>query len=194
MTKNYLSLAFVFVFVWLITSKCAVINVAPRKNAFKIDKQNFKQLDVKISNYPNAVEGKVSDMVTGNHLEVTSFWTLINASHRQWPPIDTLEAKSVLIKFDAPNKLNLRLLSEDSILEQKIIKVGIKNGYIYSRKYFFGLPLFPVLFGYNTRRYRIGMTSDSVTVDFRWNFWFFALLGGNYSKGYSSSDFPVKRN
>jgi hypothetical protein len=192
MSKIYQSIAFVC--VWLVASNCAVVNVGPKKNALKIDEANFRQLNVMISNHPKEVEGKVSDMVTGQRLEIVSFWTAINGSHREWPPSDSLDNKLVSINFESPKKLNLKLLKKDSLLEQKVIKVRIKNGYVYSRKYFFGIPLFPVLFGYNTKRYRIGMTPDTVTLDFRWNSWFFALLAGNYSKGYSSSSFSLKRN
>jgi hypothetical protein len=93
------------------------------------------------------------------------------------------------VAFKGQRKILISLYEKDSLIDQKKVKGKLKNGYFYRKPYFVGLPLFPLIYGYNTYRYRIGIKDSSLVIDNKWNFWAFAVVAGNKSKGQSHSRF-----
>ena len=168
----------------LLTS-CTAIKDIPSERITKIEKTDFKKLNGKFSNYPSVSNGAMKSCV-GLKFEPVSLWSQING-YRQFGTEDSIRLQYVTLDFVSKKKAIAKLWDNSELKTTKKIRGRIKQGYFYRRPYFVAVPLIPLLFGYNLRKYRIGISDDSIVVDYRWDYWFFAIASGNCEHGKSSS-------
>jgi len=168
-----------------LTTSCAVIKDAPDERVTKIAKTDFRKLNGQFSNYPKVSSG-TSRTDWSSTFEPISLWSQIDG-HRQVGAEDSLREQRVTLDFVSKRRAVAKLWDQSELKETKKIKGRMKGGYFYRRPYFFAVPLVPLFFGYKTYRYRIGMGSDSIVVDYRWNFWGFAVAAGSSGCGRSHS-------
>jgi len=172
----------------LLTTCCAVINDLPNPERVNVKKNDFSKLNCRIANYPTtAIASNVDDMVS-NSIQEIPFWNQLNGD-RNYFDKEHFMGQLVTIEFESDKRATAKLWHNDTLLATKTLKGRIKKGYFNARPYFLFLPFVPLIFGYNTHHYRIGMTNDSITVDYKWNFWLFAIFAGTYSKGQTYSTF-----
>lgn len=176
----------------LLTTSCAVISDIPNRELDKLDKTDFKKLNGEFSNYPTATERKIErEMFQSNYQTVTLWDQISNFKHIE----DTCRTHSVTLEFASQKRVIAKLWNDGVLQETKVIKGKMKNGYFYRRPYFIAIPLVPLVFGYDTDRYRIGLVSNTVVIDYKWNYWGFAIAAGSFSEGQRSSNYErTERN
>lgn len=141
---------------------------------------------------------------TASHFEIEelrgkSFTTESNLflwdifDHHKGLTHDQRENCIVEIEFLKSSKAEVRLIYQDSIIDRRKIRGKFKNGYFYKRPLFVVIPLFPIAFGYNTMRYRIGMNEDkNLIMEKSWNTYAFALIAGSNTKAQVFAEFHRK--
>lgn len=100
--------------------------------------------------------------------------------------------KYVSIAFQSKRKATISLYQNDEFIFSKTIHGKFKNGYFYVRPKILILPIFPIVFGYNFERARIGKLENSLIIDYTVNRWGFALIAGSSDRGVSSSLYKQK--
>jgi hypothetical protein len=183
---------FILITLWgLLTTSCAVIKNTSQGQVTKIERGDFKKLNGEFSNYPTTSTGTIiSDMVS-NNFEPLTLWSQLDGFNEVGTE-ETFRQQTVTIDFLSNKKAVAKLWDNGEVKKTKTLRGKIRDGYFYRRPYFFAAPLIPLIFGYKTYRYRIGLNGDSIVIDYRWNFWAFAIASGNYSHGQSNSIFARK--
>jgi hypothetical protein len=181
MLKNKLLLLLLPVLI----SNCAGIRDIPNERITKIEKTDFKKLSGKFSNYPRVSSGTIKSDV-GSKFEPMSLWSQIDG-FKQFATEDSIREQCVTLDFVSKKRAIAKLWDKSELKRTKKIRGRIKEGYFYRRPYFVAVPLIPVLFGYNTYRYRIGISDESIVVDYKWNHWFFIIAAGGFGNGKSNS-------
>jgi len=106
---------------------------------------------------------------------------------------DQRENCRVEIEFLKSSKAEVHLTNQDSIIDRRKIRGKFKKGYFYKRPLFVVVPLFPIAFGYNTMRYRIGIDDkQNLIIEKSWNTWAFALVAGSDTKAQIFAEFKRK--
>jgi len=172
-------------------TNCAVIKSNPNEKITKIEKSDFKKLNGQFSNYPIVSNGTIERDMVSTTFEPISLWSQIDG-FKQPEAEDSIREQSVTLDFVSKKRAIAKLWDRSELRETKTIRGRIKDGYFYRRPYFFAVPLVPLFFGYKTYRYRVGISDDSIVVDYRWNFWGFAIAAGSYGRGKSNSIFERK--
>ena len=141
---------------------------------------------------------------TANHFEIEEFrgksftnesnlylWNIFD-NHKDLTH-DQRENCKVEIEFLKSTKAEVRLTYQDSIIDRRKIRGKFKNGYFYKRPLFVVIPLFPIAFGYNTMRYRIGMNEDqNLIIEKSWNTYAFVLIAGSDTKAQVFAEYNRK--
>jgi hypothetical protein len=97
---------------------------------------------------------------------------------------------SVQIDFLTDKKAEISLIYEDSIIHSRKIRGKFEDGYFYKRPAFVIVPLFPLAFGYNTGRYRLGLSEGTnLIIEESWNVWAFAFIAGSDTKAQTYAKF-----
>ena len=169
---------------------CACIENINRTNLDKIDKLNYSKLNGRYFNPPKITEGHIYKDEVSTTLSPQPFWSIINGIH--WVYKENRENKSIKLEFKSQKKAVVSLYEGDTLISKKVIRGYFRDGYFYRNPYFVASPLIPLLFGYNTYRYRIGLIENSLIIDLKWNVWVYAVASGDYSKGQTSSTFERK--
>jgi hypothetical protein len=171
----------------LLTVSCAVIKDTQNREFIKLEKADFRKLNGEFSNYPTTSERIiVREMVKSNYDSLT-LWDQIGKHNELKSKVLT-----VTLDFESKTKAIARLWDSGELKQTKVVRGRIKNGYFYRRPFFVAIPLVPVVFGYNTYRYRIGLTKDSIIIDYKWNYYGFLVMAGSYSEGQTSSTYEKK--
>lgn len=152
----------------------------------KLTNGDYAKLSGNYSNYPDTAVGKVVDHPYNRQTQYLSLFNQFITT-TQLGDKDYYERQTVNLHFTAPGKAKAQLFIRDTLIETKILRGKIKNNYFYSRPKLLALPLIPVLFGYDFKRYRIGFSGEYLIVDYSTKRWLFALLAGGARKGYFSS-------
>lgn len=180
----------VFILSSVLLTSCAVIKDSQSQGDIKVEKTDFAKLNGRISNLPTAYKGFKADMVSNELLPMT-FWSQINRT-REEVRTNEFENQTVTIDFISNKKAIVKLWNMDTLKGTKELKGRIKKGYFYGKFHSIVIPFVPLIFGYNSNHYRIGMTNKSVAIDYKWDYWMFAILAGNYSKGQVRSEYEKK--
>ena len=142
---------------------------------------------------PKSLEGtfdNVPDQFTiqkfrGQSFSDKSNYDLWNVFSSYPGKINQLKWKDCLIELEflSDSKAEVRLLFEGEIIKKRKIRGKFKEGYFYRRPTFALVPLFPVIFGYNTSRYRIGLNENrALIIEESWDNYAFILIAGSNSK------------
>ncbi len=99
----------------------------------------------------------------------------------------------VKLEFSTAKKLTLSLYYRDRFIFSKQLKGRFKNGYFYGRQKFFIIPVYPLFFGYNFQRTRIGKHQDKLLVDLRQRQWVFLIFSGTNDKVRTTALFTPKQ-
>jgi hypothetical protein len=175
----------------LLTTSCAVIKDTPRGQLTKLAKGDVKKLDGQFSNYPTTFDGVVEKSMVSNDFEPLTLWSQIDG-FKEYGEKEEFEKQTVTFEFISERKCIAKLWDNGELKKTKKIRGTVKNGYFYRKPYFVAIPLVPLIFGYKTYRYRIGLNGDLIVIDYRWNFWAFAIASENYGRGQSNSSFARK--
>ena len=153
---------------------CAVIPKIDRPNLERLDETNISKLDGLYQNISTEAQGTFSYSIW-DRLVVYSNKRLTN-----W------ENHTIKIESISSKKILLSLMYNDQVVDQKIIRGKIKDGYFYRRPIFIVMPFFPLIYGYNTNRSRFGLVEDELVIDDRKNIWMGLLIMGKYKKSTTS--------
>jgi hypothetical protein len=126
--------------------------------------------------------------MVSNNFEPLTLWSQLDG-FKEVGTDQTFKQQTVTIDFESNRKAVAKLWENGAVTKTKTLREQIKNGYFYRRPYFIAVPLFPLIFGYKTFRYRVGIEGDMIVVDYKWNYWAFAIVAGNYGQGQSHSSF-----
>jgi len=170
--RNYMKRISFFAWgvVSLFISSCAIIENTDRPNLDKITKTNYRKIEGTYNNASNDSTIKVVNEVT------KSLWFQIG--YENWRDTNWNNQR-VVLKFVTDKKIIAELYQNGELINHKTIKGKIKDGYFYRRPFFIVIPFIPLVFGYNTHRYRIGLIDNNLIVDNKENFWVFAIAAGN---------------
>jgi hypothetical protein len=178
------------IFCGLLLTRCAVIKDSPNKDLVKLGITDIKKLNGQFSNHPTSVERKIErEMSESTSYTLLTLWDQIT----NFKYVDDKEkAQLVTLEFVSNRKAVAKLWDNGKVKETRVIKGKIKDGYFYRRPHFIAIPLVPLVFGYDTYRYRIGLATDAIVIDYKWNYWGFAIAAGSFSKGQTSSRYDKK--
>jgi len=177
----------IFNFITLVfLTSCAVIKDSGRSNITRLDKHNVQSLNAVYLNTP-------LDSVTNSDPIFNSLWFQISGFRYDRKRQPSWRSQTVKFESISDKRLKASLFLGDSLIKQKTMKGKLKEGYFYRRPSFIVIPLFPLLCGYETTRYRFGLTEDKLIVDYKTHFWLFALLAGN-SGNYQKTETYEKKN
>lgn len=165
-----------------------------------ITKQNFEKINGTYSNSFDTLTGKVNHFPDDGK-STQERLTILDQLLKNYPEtawrdknnerID-LKEKWIRIEFQSQKLSTISMYHNDKFVFSKKIHGKFKNGYFYLRPKIYILPLFPLIFGYNFERARIGISDDNLIIDFTVNRWGFAIAAGSSDKGYSSSIYRNK--
>jgi hypothetical protein len=176
----------------LLVTSCATIKNDPKRAFIKLEKTDFKKLDGQFSNYPTTLERNIDREMSSPNYTPLTLWSQLD-EYQYKDSIVTLKEQIVTLDFVSSRKAVAKLWDSEELIKTKKVKGKIRNGYFYYRNHFMVFPLFPIIFGYNTYQYRIGLTTkDSIVIDHKWNNWGFAISAGGFSKGQTSAEFGRK--
>jgi hypothetical protein len=182
--------------IWILifgflTTNCAVIKDNSARQVVPLERTDYEKLNGQFSNYPTSSDGIISrDMISKDYKSLT-LWSQI-VGFNETGSKETFENQVVVLTFISDKRAKAELWENGQLKRSKKIHGEIKDGYFYRRPYFIAIPLVPLLVGYKTYRYRIGLSDNSIVVDYKWNTWGFMVVAGNYSAGQSSSTFNKK--
>lgn len=168
----FILLSFVFI------SSCALLKDSKISNTDfeELTKENYEKLNGIYTNYPDTSVGEFNDFPYGLPFSPVTLWEQLEKFpiYRE----DSLEMQCVEIEFLSQKKVLVKLIETDNLLDSKVIKGRFKKGYFYRRRYFLILPFVPLLFGYESERYRLGLDGTLLIVDYRLKNWWFAVVAG----------------
>ena len=93
--------------------------------------------------------------------------------------------KNHIVKLEclSQRRLKLTLIDSGKVVREKTIRGNIKHGYFYKKRHLIVYPIVPLCFGYNTYRYRLGLSEGDLIVDRVFSYWGFFLVAGGSGKG-----------
>ena len=171
----------------IITSSCAVIKNTEQPNLDKIDTANLKNVEGKYFNTPIGYKHDSVGWVNGNFNQ--SLWCQMD-KYKDWK--QDWRNQTIVLKVISDKKIMAELYEGGKLINQKILKGKIKEGYFYGRPFFILIPFIPIVWGYDTHRFRIGLMDTTLIVDRKTNYWIMTLFGENYKKEQLSLTFDRK--
>jgi len=166
-------------------ASCAVITETSCYDSEKINRRKYKKLTGKYSNDPIVFEGVSISSENGKSFTPLSLWSQLAGYNKgicadEW---------TVTLEFQSKKRAIAKLYQRDSLVEAKMLKGRIRKGYFYRRPYFIAIPFIPLVFGYRTYRYRLALSDKDLVVDYRWNYYAFAIAAGSSGEGQSHKTF-----
>jgi hypothetical protein len=174
-----------------LTTSCAVIKDNSVGHVFTLEKTDYIKLNGQFSNYPTTSDGVISRDMISKDFKTITLWSQLDGVNEIGSK-ETFENQIVILTFVSDKRAKAELWDNGKLKKTKKIRGEIKDGYFYRKPYFVAIPLVPLFFGYKTYRYRIGLSDNSIVVDYKWNNWGFLVVAGNYSEGQSRSVFEKK--
>jgi hypothetical protein len=178
----------VFMSIFSILSSCVSIKETSNDTAIILTEDNHGLLEGRYSNI--AINFKKEEVRGRSYLSESTYflWPIIGYEGKL--STDDREKADIQIDFLSDKKIRVSLMLNDSVLSSKKIKGQFKDGYFYKRPYSVMIPLFPLLYGYNTNRLRFGInTEGNLSMDYAWNTYAFFLVAGRNTKGNTNSEF-----
>ena len=184
------SFSVIILIVFLLNS-CSVINDTVQSSLYEKADGTMKSLDGTYANTPSRFaieEFRGTSFTDESNLYL---WNIFD-NHKGFTNDERINCR-VEIEFLKSSKAEVRLTYKDSIFDRRIIRGKFKDGYFYKRPLFVVIPLFPIAFGYNTMRYRIGINEDqNLIIEKSWNTYAFALIAGSDTKAQVFAEFNRK--
>src|SRR4030095_4559103 len=166
----------------------AVIKNVQSYNTDSLDKKNYSKLNGLYSNIPSDTT-VISYNNHGLAYRPKTLWSHTYSFNNDQEK-GNAEAEAVKLEFKTCRKILLSLYEKDSLISNRVIRGRIKDDFFYRKPHFSLIPLIPIaVFSYDTYRYRIGLINDGLVIDYKWNYWGFALLAGGSGKGQTSTTF-----
>jgi hypothetical protein len=167
---------------------CAVIKDVQPYKTDSLDKKNYLKLNGMYSNTHSD-----TTVISYNHrvlaYQPKTLWSHTYGFNNDKEKGNTA-TQTVKLECKTPGKIFLSLYEKDSLISNRVIRGRIKDGFFYRKPHLVLIPLIPVgIFSYDTYRYRIGIINDGLVIDYKWNFWGFAILAGGTGKGQTSTTF-----
>ena len=189
MMQNIDNIFFVVLCSLLLTS-CASFKSDPDRQVSLLDKNDFKKIEGHYENYPSSMKTRVDrELYELRHRQLT-LWSELTGESQFNDSIGIIKDQTVIIKFVSNRKAVAELFYKGEQIGSKSLNGKIKHGYFCYRGSFVLIPFFPVLYKRSHQKYRVGLTSDNhLVIDNAWNYWMFAILAGDYSKGQKSLEF-----
>jgi hypothetical protein len=175
----------------MLTTSCAVIKNTSQGQITKIEKGDFKKFNGEFPNYPDSSSGTIIKAMVSNNFEPLTLWSQLDG-FKEVGTEQTFRQQTVTVEFESNKRAVAKLWENGEVKKTKTLRGQIRNGYFYRRPYFIAVPLIPLIFGYKTFRYRVGLEGGMIVVDYKWNYWAFAIAAGNYGRGQSHSSFHRK--
>ena len=176
-----------FFSVFLLTSCMAFKDTTLNKQA-SITNENYTDINGIYSNLPLDTVLVSYQQVAGPPYYPSPLWENTYGYLSNKRLADTT-AKKVKVEIIRHNRIRLTLLKNGEIEKERIIRGRIRDGYFYGRQHFILIPFIPIVFGYNSYRCRIGKTGNDLLIDFKWNYWAFAIIAGGNGKGQSGTTY-----
>lgn len=171
-------------------NQCAVIQNVDRQNLNSLNKENLKTIEGTYANRPNNYPidtVRLTDAVS--HPITKSFWFQVD-NYKDWK--QDWPNQTIILKVVSDKKIIAELYEDGKMINQKKLKGKIKDGYFYGRPFFIVLPFIPIVWGYNTHRYRIGLIDTDLVIDKKTNYWMAALIVGSDKKEQVSLTFDKR--
>ena len=166
---------------------CAVIKDVPSYKIDSLNKKNYSKLNGLYSNiHSDTTVISYSDHVLA--YQPKTLWSHTYSFNNDKEK-GNAETQAVKLEFKTRRKILLSLYEKDSLISNRVIRGRIKNDFFYRRPHFVLIPLIPIVVSYDTYRYRIGIINNGLVLDYKWNYWGFALLAGGWGKGQTSTTF-----
>ena len=182
----------------LVTTGCKSLSKVGSNNfqVVNLTKDNFKQLNGTYSNSFDTIIGTINHFPYDG-LSDKQRVTVLNQLFQNFPEtawrdkngnMINHKEKWIKIDFNSKKRATISMYHNDKFVFSKNIRGKFKNGYFYLRPKIYVIPIFPLVFGYNFERTRMGKTTDGdLIMDYTVNMWGFALFAGSADKGATSS-------
>jgi hypothetical protein len=173
----------------ILLSSCSVIRENVHSTSHNKLEASRESIEGTFENFPVEFELKEFRGKSFNYESNYYLWNVFSVhsgsvDHEVWKEC------YVQIDFLTDTKAEVRLIYKDSILDKRKIRGKLKDGYFYKRPSFVIVPLFPLVFGYNTGRYRLGLNENqNLIIEESWNVWAFALIAGSDTKAQAFAKF-----
>lgn len=156
----------------LLFYSCAVIKEVDRPDLLPISKNNF-------SNIGGGFYNRNLDSCYSEKKHFCSLWGNIGELVKSNPELDW-ENHEVQVSFLSKRKMLIKLVYNDSLIDQKTKRGRFKSGYFYYRlNISIFPPIFPVWYVVNANRTRVGFSQDKIFIDYKYHYEGFALLAGS---------------
>lgn len=96
------------------------------------------------------------------------------------------------IKFISEKRFIMTAFQDDRFIFERVVRGKYRNGYFYLRPKKFVIPFIPLVFGYYFKKARIGKCGQRLVIDYRLNYWGFALAAGGSNKARTTSLYSQK--
>ena len=166
---------------------CAVIKNVQSYNTDSLDNKNYSKLNGLYSN----IHSDTTVISYNNHglaYRPKTLWSHTYSFNNDQEK-GNAEAQAVKLEFKTHKKILLSLYEKDSLISNRVIRGRIKDDFFYRKPHVSLIPLIPIVVSYDTYRYRIGLINNGLVIDYKWNYWGFALLAGGSGKGQTSTTF-----
>jgi hypothetical protein len=100
--------------------------------------------------------------------------------------------RSVEVNIISDRRAIISAYDSGEFIFARPVRGKFRNGYFCLRPKFYILPFIPVLFGYYSKRTRIGKCGNDLVVDHRLKYWGFALVAGSSERTVISSTYKIK--
>lgn len=189
MKPHILNISFVVLSVLMVIS-CASFKNEPDRQLSALDKVDFKRIEGHFENCPSSIKKRVDRELYGLRPRQLTLWSELTGEYQFNDSLGVIKDQTVIIKVVSNREAVAELFHKGHPISNKSINGKIKHGYFYYRGSFVLVPFFPLLYKRSHQRYRVGLTSDNhLVLDNAWNYWMFAILAGDYSKGQRSLEF-----
>ena len=173
----------------LLLCSCSVLREGIHEPKAKLRVDSAQKLDGIYVNLPDTFKITEFRGRSFSNQENHYLWNIFSThtgkvDHSKWADC------KVQVDFLSDKKAQVSLMYQDSIGQSRIIRGRLKDGYFYKRPSFVIVPLFPLAFGYNTRRYRLGLdVNQNLIIEESWNIWAFAFIAGSDTKAQTFAKF-----
>lgn len=114
----------------------------------------------------------------GSEIEMRLYQIVSNSTYS-----NKFENKKVEIEFVNAKKGMVFLYENDTLVDKNVFRGKFKDGYFYSRRKGFVVPLIPLIFSYNFNRFRIKKSNNLIIVDYIVNKAAYGVFLGYSEKG-----------
>jgi hypothetical protein len=163
---------------------------------------NFKELNGTYSNNFDTLAGKIIhysyDALNDTQRVTILSQLFLNFPETAWRDENgkmiNPKEKWIKIEFQSKNQAIISMYHNDKFIFAKNIHGRVKKGYFYLRPKPIIVPLFPLIFGYNFKKVRIGKVENNLIIDCTLNRWLFAIFAGSSDRWFASSIYKKRNN